>query len=149
MDGHVVRIYTASAEGKPTTAHDEVVAVAGRGLEGDRYFDLNDGTHDPANEITLINATGVREAGEEHGVEFTPGEHRRNVEIDGLDLPSLVGSTIQVGEVEVEVLEKNPPCKYLAELTGKPVLTVLRHQGGVRGRIVTSGRIRAGDTVSG
>lgn len=148
MDGHVVGIYTAPGEGKPVTARDEVLAVAGRGIEGDRYFESNEGTHDPADEITLIDATGVREASEEHGVVFAPGEHRRNVEIDGLDLPSLVGTTIQVGEVQVEVLEKNPPCKYLSELTGKPVLTVLRHQGGVRGRIVTTGHIRAGDVVS-
>lgn len=125
-----------------------VRAVAGRGLEGDRYFDSNAGEHDPADEITLIDADGVQQAGVEHGVDFEPGEHRRNVEVTGLDLPALVGRTIRVGEVEVEVLAKNPPCKYLAELTGKPVLTVLRHQGGVRGRVVTTGTIRPGDAVT-
>lgn len=127
---------------------EQVRAVAGRGLEGDRYFDGNAGEHPPADEITLIDADGVREASAEHGVEFAPGEHRRNIEVTGLDLPALLGRTIRVGEVEIEVLEKNPPCKYLAELTGKPVRTVLRHQGGVRGRIVTTGTIRPGDTVT-
>jgi MOSC domain-containing protein YiiM len=130
------------------TPHQQVSAVAGRGLEGDRNFFGAGDQHDPADEITLIDAEGVRAAGVEHGVEFAPGEHRRNVEVTGLDLPALVGMTIRVGGVEVEVLEKNPPCKHLAELTGKPVLKILRHQGGVRGRILTTGTIRTGDTVT-
>ena len=146
--GRVVGIYTAGVESGPVTARDAVQAVAGRGLEGDRYFDLNAGEHEAADEITLIDAVAVREAGEAHGIEFAPGEHRRNVEIEGVDLPSLVGSTIRVGEVEVEVIADNPPCKHLAELTGKPVVKVLRRRGGVRGRIVTSGTIHPGDAVT-
>jgi MOSC domain-containing protein YiiM len=129
------------------SAQEQVLAVAGRGLEGDRHFAGEAEAHEPADEITLIDADGVRQAGLDHGVEWSPGEHRRNVEISGLDLPALIGRTIRVGEAEVEVLEKNPPCKRLAGLTGKPVLTILRHQGGVRGRIVTTGTIRTGDTV--
>lgn len=130
------------------TPHQQVSAVAGQGLEGDRNFVGAGVEHPPADEITLIDADGVQAAGVEHGVEWSPGEHRRNVEVTGLDLPALVGQTIRVGAVEVEVLEKNPPCKRLAKMTGKPVLTILRHQGGVRGRILTTGTIRTGDTVT-
>ena len=37
MTGKLVGIYTAAAEGAPMEAHDEIAAIAGAGLEGDRY----------------------------------------------------------------------------------------------------------------
>ena len=147
MEGTVVAIFTAPAEGAPTVARPEVRAVAGRGLEGDRYFDTNDGDHDPAHEITLIEAEGLRRAKLEHGVDMAPGEHRRNIVVEHLDLLELVGRRVRVGEVAIDVLRDNPPCRYLGDFTGKPVVTALRHKGGVRGRIATSGVIRAGDPV--
>jgi MOSC domain-containing protein YiiM len=147
MGGTIVGIFTATAEGAPTVARDEVRAVAGRGLEGDRYFDGNVGEHDAADEITLIEAEGLEQARAEHGLDLGPGEHRRNVVVEGLDLVALVGSTIKVGEAEVTVMADNPPCRYLQDLVGKPVLRALRHKGGVRGSIVTGGVLRVGDTV--
>jgi MOSC domain-containing protein YiiM len=146
--GTVVGIFTAAAEGAPTVARHEVTAVAQRGLEGDRYFEANTGTHDPADEITLITAEALRRASTEHGVELDPGEHRRNIVVDGVDLLALVGRTVQVGGVSVEVMADNPPCRYLRDLTGKPVVTALRGGGGVRGRITTGGVIRTGDGVA-
>lgn len=148
MDGTIVGIFTAPVEGGSTVARDHVQAVAGRGLEGDRYFHANAGDHDPADEITLIESEGLRRAQTEHGVELGPGEHRRNVVVDHIDLLELVGRKIRMGEVEVEVLHDNPPCRYLRDLTGKPVVTALRGKGGVRGRIVTGGIIRVGDSVA-
>jgi len=148
MVGRVTGIFTASAEGAATSPLDEVRAVAGRGLEGDRYFDANQGQHDPADEITLIEAAGLRRAKADFGVDLDAGQHRRNVVIDGLDLLDLVGRTVRVGEVEVEVIADNPPCKYLQNLTGLPVLRALHRKGGVRGRIATGGLIRVGDPAA-
>ena len=147
MAGTVVGIFTAPAGGAATVARDQVQAVADRGLEGDRYFDSNAGDHDPADEITLIAAESLVWAKTEHDVTLDPGEHRRNIVVEGLDLVALVEQTVGVGDAVVEVVADNPPCKYLQELTGKPVLTALRQRGGVRGRIVTSGTIRVGDSV--
>jgi len=147
MGGTVVGIFTAPVKGGPIVALDEARAAAGQGLEGDRHFAANQGGHDPADEITLIEAEGLRRAKTEHGVDLAPGEHRRNVVVDGLDLLELVGRTVRVGEAEVEVLDDNPPCKYLQDLTGKPVVRALRGKGGVRGRIAASGTIRVGDLI--
>lgn len=147
MAGTVVGIFTAPGESAPTRARDEVVAVAGRGLQGDRYHESNESDHDPADEITLIEAEGLRLSEDERGVTLDPGEHRRNVVVEGLDLLGLVGHTISVGEAEVEVVADNPPCKYLQSLTGKPVLLGLKGKGGVRGRIAKGGTIRLGDPV--
>jgi hypothetical protein len=60
---------------------------------------------------------------------------------------ALVGRTVRVGEAKVELIRDNPPCTYLQELTGKPVVTGLRGNGGTRGRIVAGGLLRVGDGV--
>jgi MOSC domain-containing protein YiiM len=148
--GQVVGIFLATARSEPMVACDEVKAVAGRGLEGDRNFDAGgDATvHDPFEEITLIAAEGLERARVEHGLDLAPGEHRRNVVVEGLDLVALVGSTVRVGEAAVAVLADNPGCRHLQDLVGKPVLRALRRNGGVRGQIVTGGVIRVGDAVT-
>jgi MOSC domain-containing protein YiiM len=147
MAGTIVGIFIAPIKEGPTAAQDQVLAVAGRGLKGDRHHDLNQGDHDPANEITLIDTAALRRAGDEHGVALDPGEHRRNVVVEGLDLLALVGQVVTVGEAEVEVMADNPPCGRLQRLTGKPVLRALKGGGGVRGRIARGGTVRVGDTV--
>ena len=148
MSGTVVAIFTAPEKGAPTVARDEVEAVAGRGLAGDRNFEANRGEHAPEDEITLIESEGLELARTDRGLELEPGEHRRNVVVAGLDLLALVGRTVTVGAAEVEVMEDNPPCGYLQKLTGKPVVAGLQGKGGVRGRIRSGGPIRIGDPVA-
>ena len=46
------------------------------------------------------------------------------------------------------MIEDNPPCRYLQDLTGRPVVTGLRGKGGVRGRIAAGGVIRVGDAAA-
>jgi MOSC domain-containing protein YiiM len=147
-DGRVTDIFLAAAHGAPTEARDAVTAVAGRGLEGDRNFYAHGDGHDPADEITLIAAEGLARARADHGLELAPGEHRRQVVVEGVDLLALLGATVRVGEIDVEVIADNPGCRYLQDLTGKPMLRGLRRNGGVRGRIVTGGRVRVGDPVT-
>jgi MOSC domain-containing protein YiiM len=151
MVGRVAGIFIAPAKGAPVAAIDEVQAVAGRGLDGDRNYHagaLGASGHDPADEITLIEVEGLDRARAAHGLELEPGEHRRQVVVEGIALLPLVGHTLRVGEVEVEVIADNPGCRYLQHLTGKPVLRGLRREGGVRGAIVATGRIRLGDEVA-
>ncbi len=145
MSGTVEGIFIALEGGAEIVSLDEVKAVAGRGLEGDRYY-LGDAA-EPRQEITLIEAEGLEAAGRDDGLGLAPGEHRRNIVTRGVHLHSLIGTTLKVGEAEVEAMRQNPPCRYLQGLTGKPVLEDLKGRGGVRGRIITSGVIRVGDPV--
>ena len=117
--GRVVAIYIGPEPQGPVRRVDEVNAVAGRGLEGDRYFQPAPG-----------------------------GTPDRNVVTAGVRLDELVGRTFALGEVEVEAIEPNPPCSHLQKLAGKPLLKPLARRGGVRGRIVKGGVLRAGDPVS-
>jgi MOSC domain-containing protein YiiM len=146
-EGRVVEIYIGPEPEGPVRRVDEVTAVAGRGLEGDRYFQPPENGV-PDKEITLIESEAIAAAAEESGVDIKPPDARRNVVTAGVRLDELVGKMFSVGEVEVEAIEPNPPCNHLQQLAGKPLLRPLARRGGVRGRIVTGGVIRAGDPIS-
>src|SRR5262249_40249662 len=77
-DGRVVGISMGAGPGGRRRRVSEVVAVAGRGLEGDRYFQRAD-EGEPADEITLVESEGVEAAVAESGLEITLEETRRNI----------------------------------------------------------------------
>jgi MOSC domain-containing protein YiiM len=146
--GAVVSIYLAAAEGAPTVAVPEVRAVAGAGLEGDRYFAAPGGSP-PERAMTLIEREALDGAAAEHGIALAPGEHRRNVVTTGVRLNDLVGEEFFVGPVLVRGVELSEPCKYLEDLTGKPgLIRALIHRGGLGVDILHGGVIRVGDPVS-
>lgn len=149
MAGSVVGIFIAPAEGAAVAALDAVRAVPGRGLEGDRYFKraADPQRADPSEEVTLIASEGLEEARSEHGLYLAPGEHRRNVVTAGVVLDDLIGKTFRIGEGIFEGLETNPPCRYLARVTGKAVVKPLIDRGGIRACVVQEGVIRVGDVI--
>jgi MOSC domain-containing protein YiiM len=144
--GSVVSIHLARARGAPTFAVPEVRAVAGGGLEGNRYFRAGDDP--PSIEVTLIAREALEALAREHAIQLEPGEHRRNLVTAGVPLNELVGEEFEVGEVRLRGLKLNEPCKYLEDLTGRPgLLRGLIHRGGLRAQVLTGGVIRVDDEV--
>jgi MOSC domain-containing protein YiiM len=146
----VLSIYIASTSGAPALQRDSVMAVPGRGIEGDRYFDgaANGGKLEPGEEITLIESEQVDAFNAEHGTTFAYGDMRRNVVTRGVDLNALVGKRFVVGDAELEGIELCEPCLTLAKITDPRVLPGLVHRAGLRARIVEQGTIGAGDAVA-
>jgi MOSC domain-containing protein YiiM len=149
--GSVEGIYIAAEAEGPTHGVDSIRALAGQGLEGDRYF-AGDGTYsevrEPGRDITLIEAEAIEGLAREHGIELGPGESRRNVVTRGIGLNELVGRRFTVGPVECVGTELCDPCSHLEGLTQPGVLKGLVNRGGLRADIVTGGEIRVGDAVS-
>lgn len=146
--GRVVDIFIGPEFTGPVASVDSVKAVAGRGLEGDRYFRSDEAPQShPDEEITLIESEAIAAAQAETDVEFGPEDTRRNIVTSGVRLNDLVGRKLSVGEVVIEALELNPACAYLVKITKKPFLKQLIHRGGIRGRIVSTGMIRRGDII--
>lgn len=148
MRGSVEAIYLARERGTPRTAVDGVRAVAGCGLEGDRYCgDAPNGVRrDPERQVTLIEAEAI-EAVRLRGVDFAPGDARRNVVTRGVRLNDLVGRTFRVGGVTLLGIERCDPCSRLARLTYPGVTRDLRDRGGLRAEVLSGGEIRIGDAV--
>jgi MOSC domain-containing protein YiiM len=134
-----------SEEAGPVDYQESVVAVAGAGLKGDRYFD--EGQTDPTREVTVIGIEGIEEAAEESGIDITPLDIRRNIITRGVPVRDLIGKTFWVGEVQLEGLKDNPACAYLQRLVGKQLLKPMVNRGGIRARIVRGGTINKGDPI--
>lgn len=124
-------------------------ALAGRGLEGDRYA-RGAGTFSDPNgrgyDLTLVEAEALEElaAG---GVEIPPSDARRNLVVRGMILDYLIGKRFRVGEVECYGQRRCEPCAHLERLTRPGVLRGLVHQGGLRADVLSNGEIRTGDRV--
>ena len=84
---------------------------------------------------------------QDHGIELSPIEHRRNLTVRGVQLLELLGQRFTVGDVVLESVKDCPPCEHLQGLVGKPVLAPLVERGGLRARVVESGKIRVGDPL--
>ena len=123
-----------------------VRAVAGRGLEGNRYF-YDEGTAPPGRALTLIAAEALEEGAAESGVPLDAAESRRNVLTSGIDLNALVGVRFRVGDVECLGVELCEPCTTLQTLTRPGVVKAYVHRAGLNADILSDGQIAVGDAV--
>ena len=119
---------------------DEVRAVAGKGLEGDRHF--HEEGAPPGVALTLVSAENAEDVG------LAPGETRRQVTVRGVDLNGLVGRRFRVGEVECIGVELCEPCSHLEAMTRPGIIKELVHRAGINADIVVGGVIRVGDPVT-
>lgn len=145
--GRVARIFVGAEESGPIQEVEEVEAIAGKGLKGDRYFDDDGDAHDPSVEVTLFSAEGLAAGRVESGLDIVAEDMRRNLMTEGVTLSDLLGRRFSAGEVVLEGLEDNPPCAHLQRLADKPLLKPMIEKGGIRARIVNGGTIRAGDEI--
>ena len=129
-------IYTSATPGEPMRSVDSIVAVAGRGLEGDRYFDAK---KKQGQQVTLIEREAVKALGRDYGQKLGPGDARRNLVTEGVALNHLVGREFAIGEVRLKGVRLCEPCTHLQNLTGVKVLPGLVHRGGLRAEILTGG----------
>jgi MOSC domain-containing protein YiiM len=146
--GRVVEINISPEEEALPQPVERVRAVAGRGLEGDRYF-LTGGDPQPNRDkdLTLIATEALEAMEAEHGIVLTAAESRRNVATRGIDVNALEGKRFRVGDVECEGIELCEPCSHLQGLTKPGVLRGLVHRGGLRAAILNDGEIAVGDAV--
>lgn len=152
MNGTLRAIYVAREAGGAMTRLDTAHLIAGRGIEGDRYIEragtFSPDEPSPDHELTLIATEEVTRFLEATGLELSPGDLRRNLLTEGVDLNAWVGRSFRVGDVEVAGIRLCEPCQTLAEAVAPEVVKGLIHRAGLRARIVSDGRIRVGDPVT-
>jgi MOSC domain-containing protein YiiM len=150
--GTVRSIHVARSAGLPMDAPGEVLAVAGRGLEGDRYatgLGFYSNRPEPGRHVTLIAAEALMELERASGIRLDPGAHRRNLVTEGIDLDALIGRAFTVGAVRLRGIKPCVPCLHIADLNGEPdLLAALVGRGGLRADIVAGGMIRVGDAIA-
>ncbi len=147
--GKVESIYIASAAKAATQSVEEVVALPGGGLEGDRYA-AKSGTFykpEPDYELTLIEAEAIEALQREFKIELPPGDARRNIVTRDVPLNHLVGKEFSIGAVRIRGIRLCEPCEHLQKVTGMKLIKGLLHRGGLRAQILSKGTIHVGDAV--
>ncbi|HEX4107165.1 MAG TPA: MOSC domain-containing protein [Solirubrobacteraceae bacterium] len=144
----VVEVIAITEEGSAAMRTVETVrAIAGRGLEGDRYA-AGRGTFSPrpgsGRNVTLIAAEALEESG---AALATPQDARRNLVVRGIDLDALLDRQFRVGEVRCRGRRRCEPCTHLQRLTADGVLRALVHRGGLRADVLSDGAISVGDVI--
>ena len=128
----------------PLVRVDAVTAAAGRGLEGDRYFDGR-GTFSGTGrgyQLTLVEAELLDD------VDLSWEHARRNIVTRGIALNGLVGRRFTVGSVECVGRRLAEPCSHLESLARPGLIRPLVHRAGLRADILGDGVIELGDSVA-
>ena len=153
--GTLLHIHVAQGASADMKELPEARLVAGRGIEGDRYF-LGTGTYSAkpdVREVTLIeqevlDALARNDPPLQTGpIHLSPAQHRRNLTVRGVPLNHLVGRRFRLGEAILRGGRLNFPCKYLENLLGFPVFLPLFNRSGLNCSIEQGGAIRPGDAL--
>ena len=142
--GAVVGLLVAPDAEAPLVRVDVVTAAAGRGLEGDRYFDGR-GTFSGTGrgyQLTLVEAEMLDD------VDLSWEQARRNIVTRGIALNGLVGRRFTVGSVECVGRRLAEPCSHLESLARPGLIRPLVHRAGLRADILGDGVIKLGDSVA-
>ncbi|HYF34449.1 MAG TPA: MOSC domain-containing protein [Prosthecobacter sp.] len=138
-------LFITPAASQPMRRVGEVRAIAGQGLEGDRYalgIGYYSGRYDC--QVTLIEAEVLDQIEAENGPAMRNGQHRRNLVTRGLRLRDLEGCRLRIGEVLLEWERPRPPCDYVQRLTEPGMTKALGKGAGIGMRVVAGGVLREG-----
>jgi hypothetical protein len=152
LSGTVESIAIAADAESPMQIVVSASALAGYGLEGDRYarsagtFSSRTGRR-PGYDLTLIAVEVVEEL-TARGARLDFGSTRRNILTRGIDVNALVGREFSIGQVRCRGLRLAEPCAHLERLAGPGLLRPLIHRGGLRADILDGGVIETGSPIT-
>jgi MOSC domain-containing protein YiiM len=152
--GRVLRIFVSPDAGVPMKEVTRIHAIAGVGLENDRYaVGIEKGVYSHSSHVTtrhvsLIAIEAIGAANKELAEPFDPSETRRNIVTQGIVLAELLGKEFTIGNVLLRGVEPCLPCARPSALTGKPCFDrAFQDRGGLRAEILSSGTISVDDEI--
>ena len=150
--GSVVALFTVDRMAAPMNKVEQLCALAGRGIEGDRYF-LGTGTYskkpEPGRQVTLIKSEVLESLKDKFEITVKPEESRRNILTRGIEINDLIGAEFFVGTVRLWAHRITQPCPYLEKLLDQPGLyKELWDNGGISCEILSDGVIKVGDLIT-
>ena len=150
--GIVVALFTVDRRAAPMKKVEQLYALAGRGIEGDRYF-LGTGTYskspEPGRQVTLIKSEVLESLKNTLEINVKPEESRRNILTQGIEINDLIGTEFYVGTVRLRAHRITQPCLYLEKLLDQPGLyKELWYNGGISCEILSDGVIKERDIIT-
>ena len=127
---------------------DEARAIAGRGLEGDRYHSKTgfySNREGWGAEVTLIQSEAIDAVNVGYSTDFDASILRRNLLTSNVKLDLLIGRNFRCGTAILRGTKPFPPCARLAYLTGRrEVLKYFAYCGGIGATVIRTGTISVG-----
>ena len=152
----VTALFISPTNAERMQACTGVRAIAGRGLEGDRYA-AGRGTYSKAprqlaRHVSLIGSEAMQVANAELSrqglVPFEPHETRRNIVVQGIDVYTLLDREFRIGTVRLRGSDITRPCHVPSAGAGKTGFKEAYHnRGGILAEILSDGQIAIGDLL--
>ena len=141
----VFKLGITSNNNKKIEEVETIEVLANKGVLGDRHF--ND-YNDPYCQLSLIEAENIDEYNLKFGLNIPYLDFRRNIITKGIKLNDLVGKKLSIGNVEVEGIDLCRPCRHLTEMLDQEnILKEFLRKGGLRCQILSSSKIKVGDSI--
>ena len=124
----------------------EVIEVLeGKGIVGDRHFREN---NDARKQITLIESENIDDYNKKFNLNIPYLDFLRNIITKNIELNNLIGKKLTIGKTELEGIDLCRPCKNLQETLGHDnIIKEFLRKGGLRCKILVSGKIMLGDQI--
>ena len=141
----VFKLGISSNNNKKIKEVESIEVLANKGVVGDRHFD---NYNDPYCQLSLIEAENIDEYNLKFGLNIPYLDFRRNIITKGIKLNDLVGKKLSIGNAEVEGIDLCRPCRHLTEMLDQEnILKEFLRKGGLRCQILSSSKIKVGDTI--
>jgi MOSC domain-containing protein YiiM len=129
--------YGKSPGEHPMLEVDKINCVAGRGIEGDRFYDFKP---DYKGQITFFELETYKNICSHFNLHNKPpAVFRRNVITLGVDLNTLIGIEFEVQGIRFAGTGESAPCEWMNLAFASGAEEFLRGKGGLRARILSSG----------
>ncbi len=124
----------------PLVEVEEVTLVAGKGIEGDRFFGFKE---DYKGQITFFSREVYEELCHHFQVsDRSPGVFRRNAIVSGVDLNGLIGKEFTLQGTRFLGMAECTPCEWMDQAFHPGTEEALWGRGGLRAKILEGGILR-------
>lgn len=132
----IVNLFVKPEQGQPMQAAQELTAVAGKGLKGDRTYGR------PKRQVLLVDKKILDK------FKLRPGMLRENITVVNLPVDTMEpGTTLAIGSTRLEITGPCDPCWKMDHI--RPGLQAdLQGQRGVLATVIQSGRMTVGDLIT-
>ena len=153
--GQLQAIYCRSARGVLCVQTSSAIAIAGRGLQGDRAsLTVSQNPLGSNRQITLIQAEHIAVISALMNKIVDPASLRRNLVVSGINLlaaKSLFKDQpmhLIINDVVLEITGPCEPCSKMEAILGVGAYNAMRGHGGVTAKVIKGGELKLGDIVT-
>ena len=150
--GHVASLHLHPVQpGEPMAAVEALELIEGKGIIGDhRYFGRLSRTTGQLSQrqVSLMEREQIAEhAAALEMAAIAPGAVRANIETTALNLVSLIGKELAIGEAVLFLFVQRDPCARMDAIRQGLRERMMHGKQGVLAEVRQGGRVKVGDTI--